>query len=204
VLVVVLTVGLVVGIVGVSGCASSKPVDNSQNAGTTTGGTGATTGSTGATTGGTGGTSSGAGQSSGTNTSGAKTRYEQDNPDIAYQGTWATLDNAIHSAGSYAYTKTVGSSVTIKFHGTAISYITAKDDIFGVAKVTLDGGTPATVDLYKSGDPVGQQKVWSASGLADSDHTLVIECTGAKNPASGAKYIGLDAVDVVGTLIDAH
>ena len=133
------------------------------------------------------------------------TRHEQTDLGVfSYSGTWATLANPIHSAGDYVYTKTVGSKVTIKFHGTGISYITAKDAIYGIVQITLDGGTPDTRDLYNAGGPVGQQNVWSTSGLANTDHTLVIECTGAKNPASGAKYIGLDAVDVAGTLIDAH
>ena len=191
VLALVLAVGLLVVILGATGCAPSKPTGVSQNTETVTGGAGTAP--------------AGGDESSGTTASGAKASWhEQDDPDIAYQGKWTTFAHPIHSAGSYAFTKTQGSKVTIKFHGTAITYITAKDAIYGIAKVTLDGGTPISVDLYNAGGPTGQQKVWHASDLPDADHTLVIECTGAKNDASGAKYIGLDAVDVTGTLIDAH
>jgi hypothetical protein len=65
--------------------------------------------------------------------------------------------------------------------------------------VTLDGGAPVSVDLY-SPDTKWQQKVWSATGLPDSAHTLTIAYTGSKNPAAAGAYIGVDAFDVTGGL----
>ena len=135
------------------------------------------------------------------------TRYEQDDPNIFYQGTWITQSRAWHSNGTYAYTNSADSTVTIKFHGRQITYVTNTDTIYGIARVTLDRGLPteltSDVDLYNPVRNVAQQPVWSAMGLPNTDHTLTIEWTGTKNPASGGTYIGLDAVDVAGTLIPA-
>ena len=136
-------------------------------------------------------------------------RYEQtDLSMFSYTGTWTTYALPVHSAGSYNFTKTTGSKVTITFHGTGITYITCKDSIYGIAQVSLDGGAPDSVDLIiplpdraNTGGWLGQQPVWSASGLSNTDPTLVIECTGAKNPLADGKFIGVDAVDVVGYLL---
>jgi hypothetical protein len=133
----------------------------------------------------------------------APVRYEQNSSQIVYTGTWVVLKKAFHSAGSYAYTTTTGSKISTRFHGTAIDYITNKDCVYGIAKVTLDGGTPTYVDLYSSITNVAQSKVYSATGLADADHVLTIEYTGTKNARSNGYYIGLDAFDIDGVLLQA-
>ena len=180
-----LATGLAASIVGAAGCSPSKPAGGGQ-------GSAAVTGSTPTTS------------SSGPATDGPVTRHEQTDPDIYYQGTWVQQPKPWHSAGSYAFTNTSGGKATIKFNGTGITYVTNKDNIYGIAKVTLDGGTPVNVDLYSATRNVSQQPVWSSSTLDKGDHTLVIEWTGTKNDSSHGTYIGLDAVDVVGELVPAH
>ena len=131
-------------------------------------------------------------------------RYEQSNENIYYQGTWTTLNKTFHSGLSYAYTSTSGSSATIKFEGTGIDYITNKDRQYGIVTVTLDDGTPTQVDLYSPTLNVFQSKVYSVSGLTYGVHTLVISCTHAKNAKSSNYYVGLDAVDITGSILNAH
>jgi predicted ester cyclase len=130
-------------------------------------------------------------------------RFEQSDSMIAYDGDWRTLAKPFHSAGSYAYTNTSGGKAIVRFHGTSIDYITNKDALYGVVKVTLDGGEPSLVDLYNPVRNIAQSRVWSASDLEDADHVLTIEWTGLKNPASPNFYVGLDAVDIRGTLLPA-
>ena len=130
-------------------------------------------------------------------------RYEQTDSRISFVGSWTTLARTFHSGGSYMYTNVAGSRVTVKFHGTAIDYITNKDRVYGIAQVVLDSGTPVNVDLYSGIRNIAQAKVWSASGLADADHTLVISYINKKNPLSSGYYIGLDAVNITGTLLQA-
>ncbi len=127
------------------------------------------------------------------------TRYQQTDTHLAYTGSWGTGLNPGASGGSWGYTNTTGSLVTVKFTGTSIGWITVKSPNYGIARVTLDGGTPVTVDLY-SPDTKWQQKVWSATGLPNSAHTVTIAYTGTKNPAAAGAYTGVDAFEVQGTL----
>ncbi len=125
-----------------------------------------------------------------------------DNKDsrILYSGSWSTWASGGFFGGDYKYANKAGSSVTVGFKGTAMDWITSKAPDFGIAKVTLDGGTPAYVDLYAPNYPV-QQRVWSANGLEDTTHTVTIEWTGTKNAASSNTKVGIDAVDLLGQLV---
>ena len=127
------------------------------------------------------------------------TRYQQTDTRLAFTGSWGTGLNPGASGGSWGYANTSGSLVTVKFTGTSFSWITVKSPNYGIAQVTLDSDAPVTVDLY-SPDTKWQQKVWSATGLQDSAHTLTIAYTGTKNPAAAGAYIGVDAFDISGIL----
>jgi hypothetical protein len=104
------------------------------------------------------------------------------------------------SGGSYAYSSTTSSTVTIEFIGTALDWVTATNSNFGIASVSVDGGASEQVDLYSSSIAY-QQTVWGVSDLVDGRHTVVIEHTGQKNPASSGTHIGIDRVDVAGQLV---
>ena len=112
-------------------------------------------------------------------------RYEQDDTRISYVKPWTALVRPFHSGGSYAYVNRQGGKATVRFNGISVAYITNKDTLYGIAKVTLDGGTPAFVDLYNPIRNIAQSNVWSATGLVDGDHVLTIEWTGMKNPGVG-------------------
>ena len=121
------------------------------------------------------------------------TRYEQNHHLLRYQGTWATLSGSYYSGGSYAYTKTVGSSLKVTFYGTSIDYIARKSSNQGSAQITLDGVSQGTVSLYNSTTRY-KQTVWGVSGLSAGIHTLIITCP-------STKYINVDAFDIRGTLL---
>lgn len=125
-------------------------------------------------------------------------RSEQDNTKLRFTGTWFTGTSSSYSGNSYAYT---GNGYTdVAFTGTGVRWITTQGQSFGIARVTLNGGTPVLVDLYK-GSTSHKQVVWSASGLSGTGvHRLRIEWTGTKNPAASNTYVGVDAIDVVGAL----
>ena len=130
-------------------------------------------------------------------------RYEQTDSHLAFSGAWTTGSNPGASGSSWWCINASGAAVTANFTGTAFTWVTVKSPNYGIAQVTLDGGTPVTVDLY-SPTALWQQKVWSTTGLADSAHTVKIAWTGAKNAAATAAYIGVDAFDVEGTLKQAY
>ena len=93
-------------------------------------------------------------------------------------------------------TQTAGESVTLPFRGTAINWIGYRGPDGGIASVQIDSGTPTEVDTY-SPTAKFQPVVFTASGLADANHTLTIQATGRKNAASTAARIVVDAFDVI-------
>jgi hypothetical protein len=98
--------------------------------------------------------------------------------------------------------QTKGAKLTLKddarnlnVRGTSISWIGYRGPDGGIALVSVDGGTPVTIDTYAADFKV-QEVLFTASGLADDAHTLTIEATGEKNPLSTAAKIFVDAFDV--------
>ncbi len=99
------------------------------------------------------------------------------------------------SAGAARVSTTPGARATFTFAGTAVSWIGARGTQSGIALVSLDGALLAEVDLYSPTEQI-QAAVFTATGLADASHTLVIEGTGRQNPAAQNALIVVDAFDV--------
>lgn len=66
-----------------------------------------------------------------------------------------------------------GASVSFTFRGTAVSWITAKSPDQGTADVYIDGVKVETVDTHADTRVTGQ-KVFTADGLRDKEHTITI------------------------------
>jgi hypothetical protein len=126
-------------------------------------------------------------------------RYEQEDPRLLYSGTWTKSTAASASGGSFRFANTAGSSVLIPFSGTSFSWIAKKSPVYGKAKLTLDGKTTTTVDLYDA-STLYKRTAWSSGKLSAGLHWAKIQWTGTKNTAATDTNIGLDAVDVLGTL----
>ena len=127
------------------------------------------------------------------------TRAEQSDTRPTYSGSWSTASNSGASGGTWKYMNASGGSVTVPFKGTSLAWVTVKSPNYGIAQVTLDGGTPASVDLY-SASTLWRQNVWNTGTLLAGPHTVTIAWTGEKNPAAAGTYIGVDAFEVVGAL----
>jgi len=93
-------------------------------------------------------------------------------------------------------TFTAGETATLPFRGTAISWIGYRGPDGGIALMQVDGGAPVEVDTY-SPSVKYQAEMYTATGLADVDHTLTITATGRRNAASSATRIVVDAFDVM-------
>jgi hypothetical protein len=128
------------------------------------------------------------------------TRYEQTDSRLVYNGTWWSFTRTGGPSGStYKRANTNGASVTITFEGTYLAWIATKGTTLGKAYVSLDGGPAQKVDLARS-SVAYQQKVWNTGTLAAGRHTVKIW----RDPSNIAgKYISVDAVDVIGTLVKA-
>ena len=126
---------------------------------------------------------------------GGTTRYQQDHPAVTYMGTWYTNNAGVHSGGSAAAAKEPIDRVTLTFTGTGVSLIGYQDEWSGLGRVFLDGALAGTVDFYRTPQRA-QAVLFTASGLAPGTHTLAVEPTGTRNPASDDNWIWIDAFDV--------
>ena len=129
-------------------------------------------------------------------------RVEDTSTSIVYAGPWA-LNNASYPwSGGTAALATSGPSATgdptratLTFTGIGVKWIGFKGPQTGIAKVFLDGALAATVDTYSASEVLGAV-LFTATGLPSSAHTLAIEATGTKNPASSDIFAVVDAFDV--------
>ncbi|TLM99906.1 hypothetical protein FDZ71_15110, partial [bacterium] len=128
-----------------------------------------------------------------------KRQHEQNDPAILYQrvSTWTTASNPSHSASAAAQVSTQGAAAIFHFDGTDVDLIAYKGTNNGIARVTLDGVVVAYPDLW-AGSTTYKQKVWSATGLANARHSVVVEWTGTKHASSSDYRINIDRFDVVG------
>ena len=127
---------------------------------------------------------------------GMSTRCEQTDPHLVWTGTWATFTKATASGGSYARANTSGASVTVKFTGTHLSWITTAGTTLSKAFVSLDGGPAQSVDLARTA-VADQQNVWNTGTLPSGQHTVKIWW----DPSNAAgKYVSIDAFVIEGVL----
>ena len=130
------------------------------------------------------------------------TRYEESSPFISYTGSWYTsLFNAIYSGGYEKYSPPPpwtgsGGDATFYFKGTDFMWLAPMNNVRGIAKITVDNGTPDFVDCYSASNDV--YVVNQVHGLANQQHKVVIEWTGTKNPSSTYALVSIDALDVKG------
>ncbi len=133
-------------------------------------------------------------------TPGMPVRYQNSDPKLTYEGAWFARWWSTASGGTYYLLNSDG-SVKVDFHGTYLSWIAKKGAPYGMATVAVDGGEPVSVDLYNWTD-VSQQNVYATGILPLGDHSVVISWTGVKNSAASGYNVDVDALDVIGTLID--
>jgi hypothetical protein len=130
----------------------------------------------------------------------ATTRLEETATQLAYSGAWISLTEQSDSAGRCKRANGAGATVTVTFNGTYLAWVAKKGSSYGIAKVTLNGTTAQTVDLYSS-KTLYAQKVWESGLLAPGLHTATIEWTGTKNAAATGASICVDAFDVAGQVV---
>jgi hypothetical protein len=126
-------------------------------------------------------------------------RIQQDHAKVGYAGVWTKGWSSSALGGSYVSGNVAGAKITITFTGSYVAWIAKTAPWYGKARVTLDGGTPVTVDLYSSAQVFGR-RVYNTGLIANTPHTLVIQWTGSKRSSSSGTAISVDAFDVLGTL----
>jgi len=125
-------------------------------------------------------------------------RVEETGPaPVSYTGNW-TRGNTERAFGgrTAALSAAPAARASVSFSGTAVSWIGFRGPQAGIARVFVDGVQQEDVDTYAAVEEV-QAVVFALSGLVSGTHTLAIEVTGTRNPASTDAFIVVDAFDVM-------
>jgi hypothetical protein len=122
------------------------------------------------------------------------TRIQEDDPSIAYSGTWYQNLSASDSGGSAVLTNHPGARAVVSFTGTGISWIGEGDTYNGVATITLDGKQQNISGWAAS--TIYQQVLFTVSGLAAGPHKLSIEVIDQRGLSNLGAWVWLDAFDI--------
>jgi len=126
----------------------------------------------------------------------AVSHLQDTDPDLAFSGGWAPANASVAwSAGTAVAAAGPGAQATLNFQGTAIAWNGYRGPDAGIARVTLDGVLAGEVDLYSPVHGI-QAAVFTATGLADGDHSLTLEATGQRHPSSSGSLVVVDSFDV--------
>lgn len=124
------------------------------------------------------------------------TRYEDKREMIHYEGQWQRLEDSDFSTSSITHSDVAHDKAVFDFVGTGITWIGTESNDQGIARVYVDGGYETEVDQFGN---TSRSMVTSFS-IKDLDyglHTITVEVTDTKNPASTGHRIAIDAFDVV-------
>jgi subtilisin family serine protease/fibronectin type 3 domain-containing protein len=124
------------------------------------------------------------------------TRYEDNNSDITFSGTWYKYTDPKSSGGNHSNTFTKGASFEFTFTGTGIRWYGFTSNSRGIAKVFIDGVEIQDVDCYTS-TSVYQKLLFEKSDLSYGTHTIKIVATGNKNSSSTGISVTLDALETL-------
>jgi trimeric autotransporter adhesin len=123
------------------------------------------------------------------------TRYQETHASVAYGAGWVHgIWDRAYSERTIAESGTPGARATFTFTGSAIAWVGGRGPITGIARVFLDDVFVAEVDTYSP--MFAPQKTILTLPVSAGTHTLAIEVTGRKNPASTEAVIVVDAFDV--------
>ena len=128
------------------------------------------------------------------------TRFDDTDPRLLYLGVWPTTYSSSLYRDSDRRIDATG-TLNVAFEGSAFSLIGTKYRTYGIMAVSVDGSPSVDVDLY-AGSTLYQQRLLSMTGLSEGRHTLTLSWTGRRNPASTGTVVRLDAIDVVGVLVE--
>ena len=125
-------------------------------------------------------------------------RFQETDPSTTYSGGGWTQGTNFHfwSGEAAAYSGTAGARATFTFTGTAVRWVGQRGFNTGIARVWLDGVQVAEIDTFAPVQEEFQAALFSATGLADTSHTLTIEATGQKNASAFETWVIVDAFDI--------
>ncbi len=127
----------------------------------------------------------------------APIRYDDLDAHVEYSAGWSGYSTASAYLGSYKRASASASWAAVYFTGERLDWIAMTGTTTGVADVFIDGAYDATINLAAASAKY-KVNVYSTGWLPWGVHEVWIQPSAA-NPAG--KYIDIDAVDVVGTIL---
>lgn len=114
---------------------------------------------------------------------------------VKFDGPWWRSGGAGLSASSISASDTAQATATLYFTGTGVNWIGTEGPDQGLARVYIDGQLMAEVDQYSQSSNALVTS-FAITNLADGAHSIMVEVTGTKNPASTGDRITIDAFDI--------
>ncbi|PYI55634.1 DUF4838 domain-containing protein [Paenibacillus flagellatus] len=126
---------------------------------------------------------------------GDPTVVDDTDPTVHYSGTWTKYVNTLHIGGSQRLGMTQGAYADIPFNGTEATLFAPRNNVYGKAKIYVDGVYKATVDYYNPTVQY-QKEIYATGPLTPGPHVLRIEAAWTKNGASTNYFVSFDALRV--------
>jgi hypothetical protein len=120
---------------------------------------------------------------------------EDNDARLGYSGLWSRGYSSAFSGGGYTYSYRAGTSVGTLFRGSDLVLYGSVGPSYGDIQVYLDGVLQPPVSLYAPAY-AHRQVIFSASGLDDGTHTLLVKVLGTKAAESSGVTVVIDALEV--------
>ena len=126
--------------------------------------------------------------------------YDDRDSHITYSGTWSQATQTGDYLGTHTWSNTAGSTFSLTFTGTEVTYVYPLYSSRGYAKVSIDGNVVTSqLDAYAS--TWVMQKLATYSGLSNATHTITVTVLGTHDAQSSGSIVALDAF-IVGISFD--
>ncbi|CAN5432616.1 hypothetical protein BH20CHL6_BH20CHL6_11860 [soil metagenome] len=123
--------------------------------------------------------------------------FQENAAAITYPGSWTNASSSSFYGGALRHSSITGRSATFTCTGRDLAFVSTKAANRGRVEITLDGGTPQIVDLYRS-SVAYRQIVWAAHFAGAVSHSVKVRVLGTRNAASTGNRVDLDAFLCIG------
>ncbi len=114
-----------------------------------------------------------------------------------YSSGWTVCSDcsAVGNDNTFRIAKTTGNNVTLKFTGRQVKLYGIQGRGYGIATISVDNGTPTTVDLYANKTDT-KFTMFTSNTLSTGNHTVKVTLSGNKNAAATNAWINIDKADI--------
>ncbi|MGP9537988.1 beta-galactosidase [Brachybacterium sp. AOP43-C2-M15] len=117
---------------------------------------------------------------------------------ITWTGAWDRVEDPTASGGTLSIAEGAEASASWTFTGTAVDVLTATGTDHGMARVLVDGIEHGTFTSHVDTEQNKPSQIVAhqVEGLAEGEHTIVVEALGEPAPGGTGTVVALDAFDL--------